>query len=169
MPTLLLQESVIAYNLLSRLYLLLTGHHVLQLWNRFSSKPIAVLKSFQLKNISVPGIILSCYILCIFSEIVEKLVCKTVMQQHFGHVCSIPEPFGWGFERCSLCWSVAVPLPWKRTKLSRRKIFILRVDSSYIKQNRSHLEMGLEGSQKDTVKFFNSLSLSLSSSDQQRM
>lgn len=64
---------------------------------------------------------LSCYILCIFSEIVEKLICKTVMQQHFGHVCSIPEPFGWGFERGSLCWSVAVPLPWKRTKTVRKK------------------------------------------------
>lgn len=33
---------------------------------------------------------LSSYILCIFSETVEKLVCKTVVQQHFGHVvCSI--------------------------------------------------------------------------------
>lgn len=77
---------------------------------------------------------LSWYILCIFSEMGEKLVCKTVVQPHFGHVVrSLSEPLGRGLGRGSLCWAAAASLPWKRTKLSGRKIFILRVDSGYIK------------------------------------
>lgn len=62
MSVLFLQEAVKVYNLLASLYLFLTGH-VLQVGNRFSSKPIAVLKSFQLTNIPVSGIILTSVII----------------------------------------------------------------------------------------------------------
>lgn len=61
------------------------------------------------------------YMVCIFSESAEKLVCKTVMQQqHFGHVCSTLSPSAEA-SRGSHCWSVAVPQPWKRTKTVRKK------------------------------------------------
>lgn len=59
---LFLQEPVIAYNLLARPYLFLTGY-VLQVWNRFLSRPIAVLKYFQLKNLFVSGIIITSVII----------------------------------------------------------------------------------------------------------
>lgn len=79
------------YNLLARLYLFLTGHHILQLWNRFSSKPIAVLKSFQLKNISVPGIILTSAV--IFSAFSVKLQRNSFARQSCSSILAMFVPF----------------------------------------------------------------------------
>ena len=49
-PTLLSTRSAIADNLLAIQCHFLTGHHVLQLWNKFSAKHIPVLKSLIEKH-----------------------------------------------------------------------------------------------------------------------
>lgn len=59
---------------------------------KLSSEHIAVLKSSQLKPSFCDYSNLSCYSLCVASEIVEKLVCQRVMQQRLDHVvCSVSE------------------------------------------------------------------------------
>lgn len=76
---------------------------------------------------------LRCYILCVFRDIIEKLICKMVVQHHFGHVVCFRTLWQRLGGRQSLLVCGSFPALKKEQKLSGRKMFTPRVDSSYIK------------------------------------